>query len=77
MLFGRELAYSTQLLAVVKARALQAYREQMNSEFEYDGFWWLPETPENQVPGKVRFIPSERVALDLQGTLGSKKDDKT
>jgi len=31
----------------------------MDKNFELKGYWWLPETPEYQIPGTLSFSPSE------------------
>src|SRR6266540_2513351 len=41
----------------------------MDKSFELKGYWWLPETPENQVSGTLSFLPSELVSLELMGSL--------
>lgn len=41
----------------------------MNESFETNGFWWLPETPENRVPGTLSFSPGDVPRLKLMGTL--------
>lgn len=46
----------------------------MIEEFEYTGLWWLPETPEKQICGTLRFTPGEGSVLDL---IGSFKGAKT
>ncbi len=38
-------------------------------EFEFEGLWWLPETPEARVPGTLRFSPDSGATLDLLGSL--------
>lgn len=43
----------------------------MGEEFEYNGIWWLPDKPEKQVSGILRFTPDEGANLDL---IGSFKD---
>jgi len=43
----------------------------MFEEFEYKGNWWLPDEPEKQTPGTLRFNPREGAVLDL---IGSFKD---
>jgi hypothetical protein len=40
-----------------------------SDSFEYEGFWWLPESYENQVPGKVTFSPIDGVYLNLLGSF--------
>ena len=37
--------------------------------FEYRGYWWLPDTPDNRVPGTLVFDPEEGTNLDLLGSL--------
>ena len=46
----------------------------MIEEFEYTGLWWLPEMPEKQICGTLRFTPGEGAVLDL---IGSFKGAKT
>ena len=46
----------------------------MIEEFEYTGLWWLPETPEKQICGTLRFTPGEGAVVDL---IGSFKGAKT
>lgn len=43
----------------------------MIEEFEYKGIWWLPDKPEKQISGTLRFSPKEGAILDL---IGSFKD---
>jgi hypothetical protein len=43
----------------------------MIEEFEYSGMWWLPEDPEKQVCGILKFTPNKGAVLDL---IGSFKD---
>lgn len=38
-------------------------------DVEHTGFWWLPEQPDNEVPGTLRFTVDEGLRLDLLGTL--------
>ena len=45
----------------------------MMDKFEYEGIWWLPDKPEKQVSGTLRFTPNEGAILDL---IGSFKDTK-
>ena len=45
----------------------------MMDKFEYEGIWWLPDEPEKQVSGTLRFTPNEGAILDL---IGSFKDIK-
>jgi len=42
-------------------------------KFEYKGIWWLPDKPEKQISGTLRFTPNEGAILDL---IGSFKDIK-
>ena len=41
----------------------------MMDKFEYEGIWWLPDKPEKQVSGTLRFTPNEGVILDLIGSF--------
>lgn len=41
----------------------------MNERFEYQGYWWLPEEPEERVPGTLKFSPDEEVTLNLVGSF--------
>jgi len=37
--------------------------------FELAGFWWLPNKPENKIPGSIKFDPIDGITLDLLGSL--------
>ncbi len=41
----------------------------MMERFEYRGYWWLPDTPDNRAPGTLVFDPEEGATLDLLGSL--------
>lgn len=41
----------------------------MIEEFEYMGLWWLPETPEKQICGTLRFTPIEGAVLELMDSF--------
>ncbi len=41
----------------------------MEDTFELKGRWWLPESPENEVPGELIYSPEDGVRLELQGDL--------
>jgi hypothetical protein len=41
----------------------------MKDSFTYDGYWWLPESPENQVFGQFTFTPGDELSIKIQGTL--------
>lgn len=43
-------------------------------DIEFEGLWWLPETPEARVPGTLRFSPDFGVSLDLLGSLKDQGD---
>jgi len=45
----------------------------MMDKFEYEGIWWLPDKPEKQVPGTLRFTPNEAI-LKLIGSFKDTKD---
>lgn len=38
-------------------------------DFEFEGIWWLPETPDAKVPGTLEFSPDSGVSLDLLDSL--------
>lgn len=40
-------------------------------EFEYKGIWWLPNEPEKQISGILRFKPNEGATLDLIEDFGN------
>ena len=46
----------------------------MMDKFEYEGIWWLPDKPEKQVPGTLRFTPNEGAILKLIGSFKDTKD---
>jgi len=48
--------------------------EKMMKKFEYKGIWWLPDKPEEQIPGTLRFTPDEGAVLDLIGSFKDIKD---
>ena len=41
----------------------------MMNKFEYEGIWWLPDKPEKQVSGTLRFTPNEGAILKLIGSF--------
>ncbi len=41
----------------------------MIEEFEYKGKWWLPDNPEGNITGTLRFTPDEGAVLDLMGSF--------
>ena len=40
------------------------------STMEYAGWWWIPENPDDSVPGTLKFSQEEGLRLSLQGSLG-------
>ena len=42
--------------------------------FEYKGIWWLPDNPEEQIRGTLKFSPNEGAILDLDGAFNSHKN---
>ncbi|MGE5436284.1 MAG: hypothetical protein ACM3O3_03580 [Syntrophothermus sp.] len=54
----------------------------MNTEFTFQGYWWLPGQEEEKVPGTLRYFPGESTSLETLGelfhnpTLGYKKITK-
>jgi len=49
----------------------------MIEEFEYKGIWWLPDKPERQISGTLRFTPAEGANLELIGSFRSIEDINT
>jgi len=43
-------------------------------EFEYSGIWWLPENPENQVSGTLKYNPRDGATLILVGSFKEEKN---
>jgi hypothetical protein len=41
----------------------------MIEEFEHKGIWWLPDNPEKQINGTLKFSPKEGATLDLIGSF--------
>lgn len=41
----------------------------MKKELSIDGYWWLPENPENEVFGTMGYIPGGSIVLSLNGIL--------
>jgi site-specific recombinase XerC len=41
----------------------------MVDEFEYQGYWWLPDGCEEKVPGILKFDPDDGASLDVLGSL--------
>jgi hypothetical protein len=39
------------------------------SDLEYEGYWWLPETPDKKVFGQLEISPRDGITLNLYGTL--------
>ena len=46
----------------------------MMDKFEYEGIWWLPDKPEKQISGTLRFTPNEGAILELIGSFKDTKD---
>jgi hypothetical protein len=41
----------------------------MRDSYEYTGFWWLPNSPENKIYGKLKYIIGKRPTLCLEGAF--------
>jgi hypothetical protein len=39
----------------------------MDKQFEYRGYWWLPNNPDSQIAGILTYIPNDRIELELIG----------
>jgi hypothetical protein len=44
--------------------------------FEYGGFWWSPKSPGHKVAGTLRYTVSQRMTLDLLGSLDESGSDE-
>lgn len=45
-----------------------------NEPFDYKGYWWKPNDPDNKVAGVLTYKPSESIILELIGTFDTEKD---
>jgi hypothetical protein len=45
----------------------------VNQSAEYQGYWWLPDEPEEKVSGTLKFTPDDGAILDLVGSFGGIK----
>lgn len=48
----------------------------MIKNLEYKGRWWLPDKPEKQVSGTLKFTPNEGAILDLIGSFRDAENNK-
>jgi hypothetical protein len=46
-------------------------KRDLTSGFECNGYWWLDESPSNEVAGMFRFDPKEGCSIELLGNLGT------
>jgi len=46
-----------------------ARKSAIDKKFEYQGYWWLPDRPEERTPGILKFDPDYGATLDLLGSL--------
>ncbi len=46
----------------------------MIEKFEYKGIWWLPDKPEEQISGTLRFAAAEGAVLELIGSFKDLQD---
>jgi hypothetical protein len=42
--------------------------------FEYKGYWWKPDDPDNKVAGVLTYKPGESITLELIGTFDNEND---
>jgi hypothetical protein len=47
----------------------------MEEKFEYQGYWWSPEEPQEKLPGTLKFDPEEGTTLSLFGSLKAPAGD--
>jgi hypothetical protein len=48
----------------------------LDEEYITKGVWWLPETPNIEVTGELRYSPGDGLLLELQGDLHALKDGR-
>ena len=46
----------------------------MSEKFEFKGIWWLPDKPEEQISGTLRFVAAEGAVLELIGSFKDLQD---
>ena len=46
----------------------------MTERFEYKGRWWVPENPDYEVPGLIKYSPESGITLELIGQFKPNKD---
>ena len=46
----------------------------LSEPFEYKGYWWKPDAPENMVAGVLTYKPGESITLELIGTFDQEND---
>lgn len=39
----------------------------MDKQFEYRGYWWLPNNPDRKIAGILTYVPNEKIELELIG----------
>lgn len=45
----------------------------MTDKLEYEGWWWLPENPDAQIPGTLSFEPTRGAFLRLMDSFGERR----
>ena len=46
----------------------------MTESIEYKGLWWVPENPDDEVPGLIKYSPESGMTLELIGQFKPNKD---
>lgn len=46
----------------------------MRERFEHQGLWWLPDKPDDRIPGTLKFDPIDGAILNLMGSLKDLED---
>lgn len=46
----------------------------MKNEFQIEGYWWLPENPDNRIAGILHYKPNEESDLQLFGDFDPVQD---
>lgn len=52
-------------------------RYSLLSNFQVKGVWWLPQSPENQIPGALKYKKSKHIRLELLGEFTARNSSET
>lgn len=46
----------------------------LSDPFEFKGYWWKPDAPDNKVASVLSYLPGESISLELIGSLDKEED---